>query len=101
VAVIILLVSTSSLDAHFQDCDKIKTNVETKNPSPGKEDGEITITAEGGQGKIRYFIFKENGYPINSNNELINSVKNLKKGKYKCSVMDEAGCIKKLSIELI
>ena len=82
------------------DCTAIEAIVITEKPNAGKENGEIIIQAKGGLGKLHYFFFNERGYPINSTKEEQNSIKNLGKGIYKCSVVDENGCIKQLTIEL-
>ena len=82
------------------DCPTIQASVETKNPDPGQENGEITIHAKGGKGQLTYLFFNKGGYPLNSNKEKDNFIKNLKKGSYKCCVVDEVGCIKLFNVDL-
>jgi len=81
------------------DCTSILATAITKSPTAGLENGEITVQAKG-KGKLHYFFFNNKGYPINSTKEELNYVKNLREGTYKCSVVDETGCIKQLVIEL-
>lgn len=82
------------------ECDSIEAKAVVVNPQPGKENGEIMIEAKGGKGSLHYFFFDKLGRPINSGKEKQNSIKNLDRGVYKCSVADENGCIKLLEIEL-
>jgi hypothetical protein len=82
------------------DCPTIQATVETKNPDPGQDNGEIIIHAKGGKGQLSYFFFNSGGYPLNSTRETQNFIKNLKKGSYKCSVVDEIGCIKLFKVDL-
>ncbi len=92
--------SRSFTDLSKSDCDSIEATAKIKNPDLGKENGEITVDARGGEGRLRYFFFNEKGYPLNSNKEEMNLIRSLSEGTYKCSVADEAGCIKQLIIEL-
>ncbi len=97
--IILLLISLLTIGTPSQDCSTITASVVVKEATAGNSDGEITIEAKGGKGKLRYFLFMD-GKPINSNKELEKTVKNLKAGRYICSIVDESGCIKKLEIEL-
>ncbi len=97
--IILLLISLLTIGAPLQDCPTIIASALTKETTAGMADGEITIEAKGGKGKLRYFLFRD-GKPVNSNTESEKTVKNLKPGRYICSIVDESGCIKKLEIEL-
>ncbi|MFZ5971863.1 MAG: hypothetical protein ACOYXA_09755 [Bacteroidota bacterium] len=97
--IIILLISLLTTFEPPQDCPTITASAVVKDATDGQADGEITIEAKGGKGKLRYFLFRD-GKPVNSNTELEKTIKNLKAGRYICSIVDESGCIKKLEIEL-
>ena len=86
--------------ASYSDCMAIEATVKTTKPTDNMQNGEITILAKGGKGDLHYFFFNEKGRPINSTNEEQNVIKSLGKGIYKCSVVDQEGCIKQLVIEL-
>lgn len=91
----------SSAFTHIStDCPAIEASYTVIKPDFGQKNGTITISAKGGSGKLHYFFFNEAGRPINSKKEQENFIKNLAQGTYRCSVIDESGCIKQLLIEL-
>ena len=83
-----------------ENCPYIEATITTKKADAGKQNGEITIAANGGNGQLHYFFFNDKGRPINSTKEKQNSIKGLGEGTYNCSVVDQNGCIKQIVIEL-
>jgi len=61
---------------------------------------KITIHVKGETGKVVYLFGNDKKQPINADNIYGNSISELSKGTYYCFVIDEAGCRKKLSIDL-
>jgi hypothetical protein len=80
-------------------CD-LKIELETKDSTPGKADGEVAISSIGGVSPYKYLF-----YEVNTGRQLQkdlsrSSVDGLKKGTYSCLVIDNNGCNKKVEFTI-
>lgn len=76
-------------------CDNLKVETIVNDAKDG-----LSVKVTGGQGKVRFFLFKSDGSLVNDKNLFQNSFNKLQKGSYKLLVVDATGCNKETELTL-
>ena len=79
-----------------KDCNKIKASYEVVEESGGSK---VTVKAEGGAAPYKYIFYRESGNLLSEAFDS-NSVENLQKGRYFCTIADNRSCRKTIEIEI-
>ncbi len=74
-------------------CDNIEIKAKTNASHPDMQEREVLIELKNAKQPVSYFFYGKDQKALTSDIKL-NSLKNLKRGTYKCTIIDSKGCTK-------
>lgn len=89
----------SAPDGAFGNCDSMEVEIAVENSSRDITKSKVTVSVKGGKAPIYYVFYRPSGHLLSKNMES-NSVDELSKGVYFCSVVDAEGCTKKIELKV-
>ena len=79
---------------------KLKVEIQKQDASEGKDDGKITLKPISGTAPYKYFFYEyQTGFPLRDDMKS-ESVDDLKRGEYRCLVIDSNGCNKQVEFTI-
>jgi hypothetical protein len=79
---------------------KLKVEIQKQDASEGKEDGKIILKPMSGTAPYKYIFYEyQTGFPLQEDIKK-ESVEDLRRGEYRCLVIDSNGCNKQVEFTI-
>ncbi len=89
-----------SIRSASNDCE-LKVEIQINNSVGGNNNGSAVISPKSGVAPYRYVFLERSSGKLLSKNYSQKRLDKLKKGNYKCLVIDEKGCSKQVEFEIL
>ena len=98
--IITIAFGQAAFNTKTENCE-LKVEVEISDSNSGKSNGSVVMTPQSGVAPYKYIFLERSSGKLLSKDYSQKEVKKLKKGSYKCLVIDENGCSKEIEFEIL